>query len=194
MTGSLDTEALVLALHGERAVEPRAFPADRVAAARPGLYAWWGDSHARSTLGDKLDIDLPELLYVGQAGATRWPSGKRSSATLGSRIGSQHIRGNARSSTFRLTVSCLLVDALQLESSGGGRLDRASNLRVSEWVANHLRIAIAPFDDRDMLGAVEAEVVRVLDPPLNLDHCPSTPCRVRLTDLRRTLPRERRAR
>lgn len=192
MTGSVEAGALIFLLQRDRAVEPRAFPADRAAAARPGLYAWWGDSHARSTLGGRLDSDLPELLYVGQAGATRWPSGKRSSATLGSRIRSQHIRGNARSSTFRLTVSCLLMEALQLKSEGG-RLDRASNLRVSEWIATHLHIAIAPFDDRDKLGVVEAEVVRVLDPPLNLDHCASTPCRARLTELRRSLPRATRS-
>lgn len=153
MSAEADVERLVADLDRGRAVDPGAFPTDRDAAARPGMYAWWGDAHARSVLGPVLDFGLPDLLYVGQAGATRWPSGKRSSATLGSRIGTQHIRGNARSSTFRLTLSCLLLNVLHLEASGGGRLDQASNRAVSNWIAEHLRVAIAPYDDRDTLGS-----------------------------------------
>jgi hypothetical protein len=186
---SVDVAGLMAGLGRERAAEPTTFPMDRAAAARPGLYAWWADEHARSTLGAVLVSELPGLLYVGQAGATRWPSGKRSSATLGSRIAQQHLRGNARSSTFRLTLSCLLLQTLDLVSGGGGRLDRGSNERVSRWIADHLRVAIAPYDDRDTLGAVEGQVVALLDPPLNLHHCGPTACRSRLTELRRALPR-----
>lgn len=43
--------------------------------------------------------------------------------------------------------------------AGGGRLDRASNDRVSSWIADHIRVAIAPYDDRDTVGAVEGQVV-----------------------------------
>jgi hypothetical protein len=173
----------------KNAAEPRRFPVDADEAARPGMYAWWGDETARSTLGGKLGAALPALLYVGQAGATKWPSGKKSSATLLSRIGQQHIRGNARSSTFRLTISVLLLEQLELVPATGGKLDPASNAQVSEWIAGHLRVAIAPFDDRDMLGAVEAEVVTQIDPPLNLGHCLPSAARARLTELRRKLPR-----
>lgn len=46
-----------------------------------------------------------------------------------------------------------------------------SNRRVSEWIVEHLSVAVAPFPERDELAAVEAAVVRRLDPPLNLGHC-----------------------
>ncbi len=169
------------------AVGPRSFLQDRGAAARSGIYAWWGDEEALNNLGEELGTDLPALLYVGQAGATKWPSGRRSSATLASRVGGQHIRGNARSSTFRLTISALLLRRFRLVPVAGGKLDPPSNSTVSAWIADHLRVAIAPYDDRDALGAVETEVVRHLDPPLNLGHCLPSHARARLSELRRAL-------
>lgn len=170
-------------------IEPTGFPRDRDQAARPGMYAWWSDDLARDILGGAIGAALPTLLYVGQAGATKWPSGKRSQATLASRIGPQHIRGNARSSTFRLTISVLLLSRLGLVPAAGGKLDARSNSLVSAWIAEHLRVSIAPYDDRDTLAAVEAEVAKQLDPPLNLGHCLPSEARARLTDLRRSLPR-----
>lgn len=182
-------QVIALLNRHENAVEPRLFPHDREEAARPGMYAWWGDDEARAILGGEIGADLPPLLYVGQAGATKWPSGKRSSATLASRVGGQHIRGNARSSTFRLTISSLLLRRFRLVPVAGGKLDAASNSRVSEWIADHLRVAIAPHDDRDALGVIEAAVVIRLDPPLNLGHCLPSKARARLTALRRSIPR-----
>lgn len=188
-----DTEVvLVTALSDSASAEaPATFPLDAAAAAQPGLYSWWGDDEARRLLAAGLDTDvLPPLLYAGQAGATRWPSGKRSNATLRSRIGQQHIRGNARSSTFRLTLSTILLVELGLTPAPGGRLTPESNRVLSEWIAAHLRVAIVPFGDRDHLGVVEAAVVGRLDPPLNLDHCTPSAIRSRLTELRRALPRK----
>lgn len=173
----------------ENAVEPRRFPANRQEAARPGMYGWWGDDDARAILGEEIRAELPALLYIGQAGATRWPCGKRSSATLASRIGGQHIRGNARPSTFRLTTSSLLLRRFGLALVAGGKLDGPSNVLVSEWIADHLRVAIAPYDDRDTLGDVESKVVAVLAPPLNLGHCLPSEARARLKELRRSLDR-----
>ncbi|TDK96483.1 DNA-binding protein [Mycobacterium paragordonae] len=173
----------------DAATRPALFPADRLQAARPGMYSWWGDDEACNVLGEAVGAHLPPLLYVGQAGATRWPSGKKSAATLLSRIGSQHIRGNARSSTFRLTVSCLLADRMSLVAVKGGKLDPTSNAKVSAWIAEHLQVVIAPFDDRDSLGKVEKVVVSQLDPPLNLEHCAPSQARTRLTQLRGNLSR-----
>lgn len=190
MSSSPAAQAIVAALTDPiNAVEPPSFPCDRQDAARPGMYAWWGDDLARELLGDEIGAALPALLYVGQAGATKWPSGKRSSATLASRIGGQHIRGNARSSTFRLTISVLLLKRLTLVPGIGGKLDAQSNAAVTAWIGEHLRVAIAPYDDRDTLGIIESEVVTQLDPPLNLGHCPPSSARARLTNLRRSLPR-----
>jgi len=175
----------------EKAIEPARFPADPAEAKRPGMYSWWGDDEACAVLGEAIGVKLPHLLYVGQAGATRWPSGAKSAATLASRIGTQHIRGNARSSTFRLTISSLLIEPLSLTTAGGGKLDPASNERTSAWIADHLRIAIAPFDDRDTLGRLEKEVVGQLDPPLNLEHCPPSQARTRITQRRGAIGRGR---
>ena len=44
---------------------------------------------------------MGQFLYVAQAAATRWPSGRKSTATLKSRIRSNRLRGNLSSSTFR---------------------------------------------------------------------------------------------
>lgn len=162
-----------------RAQSPVRFPVDAAEAATAGLYSWWADEEALGSLALVVGEELPPLIYVGQAGATRWPSGKPSAATLGSRIGSQHIRGNARSSTFRLTISALLVEAMGLDLEAG-RLASASTARISSWIAEHLRVSISSFPDRDRLGAVEASVVAVINPPLNLDHCASSSIRVQL--------------
>lgn len=153
------------------------------------MYAWWGDAEACAVLGEEIGASLSGLLYAGQAGATRMPSGRRSSATLLSRVGRQHIRGNARSSTFRLTISSLLLDRLGLVSAGKGRLDAPSNGRVSAWIAEHLSVAIAPFDDRDSLSVVEGEVLQLLDPPLNLGTCLPSAARTLITERRRLLRR-----
>ncbi len=192
MTPEVEIDLLVAALgDSTRAEAPATFPVDATAASNPGLYSWWGGDEARRLLAAGLGADvLPPLLYAGQAGATKWPSGKASNATLGSRIGRQHIRGNARSSTFRLTISAILLAELDLQPAPDGRLTPASNHIVSDWIAKHLRVAIVPFADRDRLGAVEAAVVARLDPPLNLDHCTSSAVRARLTELRRALPRK----
>ena len=101
-------EIIEILSKAENAQHPLRFPIDSHSARHAGMYAWWADDTARSDLGRPLGLTLPPLIYVGQAGATRWPSGTPSGATLRSRIGQQHIRGNARSSTFRLTVSALL--------------------------------------------------------------------------------------
>ena len=123
-----------------------------------------------------------QFLYVGQAGATRWPSGSNSTATLKSRIRSNHIRGNLSSSTFRRTISALLRQPLNLRLAEPGKLVPEDNRRVSRWIEDHLRIAIVPSEDRDSLESVEQAVLDTLDPPFNLDGRPPT-------DLRRSLYR-----
>ena len=111
------------------------------------------------------------------------------SSPAATRIGRQHIRGNARSSTFRRTISALLLDQLRLVPAGGGRLDSPSNAVVSQWIAEHLTVGIVAVDDRDALGRVEQALLDQLDPPLNLDHCPSSAARARLTALRARISR-----
>ncbi len=181
-------EELVAALSDNgRARSSAGFPLDSQVAARPGLYSWWGDETARAAIEEQLGITIPPLVYVGQAGATRWPSGTRSSATLGSRIRDNHINGNASSSTFRLTLSALLLRPLGLTVLKPGRLAREDRRIVSVWMKDHLRVVIVPYDDRDSLEHVEDYVLDTLDPPLNLRGRPTTGPRNRLKDLRRQI-------
>jgi len=181
-------EELAAALSDERRTEPPAsFPADPSSASHAGLYSWWADDEARSLIAAQLGVPIPRLIYAGQAGATRWPSGTRSNATLASRIRGNHINGNASSSTFRLTISAILLDPLGLVVAKPGRLQRDDNRRVSDWIKEHLRVAIVPYHDRDSLGRIESEVLDLLDPPLNLDGRPPTDSRTLLSRLRRRI-------
>ncbi len=170
-----------------RTESPSGFPSDRELASHPGLYSWWGDEEARSVIGTQLGTTIPPLIYAGQAGATRWPSGTTSSATLASRIRGNHINGNASSSTFRLTISALLLDPLRLAVLKPGRLTPEDNRFVSDWIKKHLKVAIVAYRDRDSLGRIEAGVLDILDPPLNLEGRPTTSPRRRLTSFRRRI-------
>lgn len=113
-----------------RSEDPRAFPQDPDAADKAGLYSWWADEAARELFACVGGVSVEEPVYVGQAGATSWPSGRKSTATLKNRIRSNHIRGNMSSSTFRLTISAILREPLDLRLEGG-RLGSDANRRVS---------------------------------------------------------------
>lgn len=127
-------ESLAAALgDGRRAEPPASFPLDPNTASYPGLYSWWADDAARSTIAAQLGLAVPSLIYAGQAGATRWPSGTKSSATLKSRIRGNHIRGNASSSTFRLTRSCSTPWAWSWPSRGGFNRRTTGECRTGSW-------------------------------------------------------------
>ena len=170
-----------------RAVPASMFLRDHDAASRPGLYSWWADDAAREQLGSTLSGDLPSLIYAGQAGATTSQQGIERAATLGSRIGGNHLRGNIGSSTFRKTLASLLLRPLQLRLGAPGRLDPASNDRLTEWMGDHLSIATVPWPDRSTLMDLEEAALHELDPPLNLMGMPATPIRVRLGNLRKAI-------
>ena len=69
-----------------------------------GLYSWFVDEEGAGPLTKGLGHRVEAgLVYVGQTGATRWPSGLPSGATLLSRIKSQHLRGRRSASTLRRT-------------------------------------------------------------------------------------------
>ena len=61
---------------------------------RPGLYAWWVDEAGAADLTRGLapgrDLTVaPGRIHLGQAGATKWPSGRANDDTLGRRIGEE---------------------------------------------------------------------------------------------------------
>ena len=144
----------------------------------PGLYSWWVDDQGAADLSGGLGYPVPGgLIYAGQAGATRWPSGKRSQNTLWGRITGMHLGGAAEFSTFRRTLAAILRPVLGLSSEDDPQL--------SAWISTHLRVNAVPVPDADGLAETETAVLGALDPPLNLRGRPSSAIRARLAELRR---------
>src|SRR5262249_419625 len=123
----------------------------------------------------ELGLGLPipgSRIYGGQAGATQWlKSGlpKRRKVTLRSRIGTRHLGLRSDYSTLRHTITALLRTPLDLGPIGKNRLDRSSEERLRDWMRNHLMLAVHPFLNRDVLKDLEEQILRRLDPPLNLE-------------------------
>lgn len=159
-------------LNPSRRVTPSDFPVSGDDVALPGLYAWFVDPAGAAQLSEALGgVIEPGLIYVGQAGAGL------SSATLASRVGENHLRGNVRRSTFRFTLASALTEQLGLRWIGARQLDAPSEGAISEWIAEHLTVAVAPVADRVALETLADEVAQRLDPVLNLPHMARTPVR-----------------
>jgi hypothetical protein len=90
-----------------------------------------------------------------------------------------HLGGNHEFSTFRLTLGAILAEA-----TGAARIDE---MRLTQWMKDHLRIVTIPFEDSDVLGRLERDVLERLDPPLNLQGMQPTPVRHRLRELRHAI-------
>src|SRR5262245_54906512 len=189
MTGDPLDEASVAALVDHlqdigNAEPARSFPRDPAVASHPGLYAWRADEAGLDVLSAPFGAHLPPLIYAGQAGATSSRAGVERTATLRSRISGNHLNGNVRSSTFRKTLTAVLFEPLRLRLEQPGRLVAEDNHRVSDWMREHLQVVIIAYLDRARLSEVEGEILRRLDPPLNLMGMPSTSVRRQLTLLR----------
>ncbi len=142
-----------------------------------GLYSWFVDDDGAEALTKGLGhLVEPGLVYIGQTGATRWPSGLPSDATLLSRIKSQHLRGRRSGSTLRRTFGSVLDVAFARP---------VLREELSQWMADRLRVVPLLIEDADSLGDLERRVVQSLEPPLNLDHVGLTPVRSALKRLRK---------
>jgi hypothetical protein len=159
---------------------------------RPGLFAFWVDESGAADLSRGLDLPLEAgRIYVGQAGATRWPSGRVGADTLGDRVGRAHLAGKVRSSAARLALAAVLLDQLELVVQAAMLLQASSEQALSDWMRAHLSVAVHVHDDRDTLAGLEQAVVQRLDPPLNVeDYLPATSVRQRIAALRRRISRE----
>jgi hypothetical protein len=147
---------------------------------RPGLYAWWVDEEGAADLSDGLGhVVPPGLIYAGLAGATRWPSGRRSTNTLHGRLVGMHLGKRSHLSTFRLSLAAILSPLAEWEG-----IDEPA---LTGWMTGHLRVVAVPYADADGLGRVESALLAQLDPPLNLRGMPPTRLRQRLSTLRREL-------
>ena len=173
---------LVASLSDESmAVSPNNFlSAGRVGRKVPGMYSWWVDANGAQELSKELDHRIETgLIYVGLAGATHWPSGKRSSNTLWSRIQSMHLGAKHEFSTLRQTIGAILANA-----DGSRVIDENA---LTRWMELHLRVQVVPYEDGDSLGRVEQAILAELDPPLNLKGMSDTALRRQLKELRRAV-------
>ena len=178
--GHVSAEAFVADLLDERlSMAPWDFLQERPdGSGSPGLYSWWVDEEGASDLSRGLGHPVPAgLIYAGLAGATRWPSGRKSKNTLWSRIVTMHLGGNHEFSTFRRTLGSVLAHA-----AGREQIDEAA---LTAWMDEHLRVVAIPFEDADTLGHLESAVLERLNPPLNLQGMPPSLVRARLKELRR---------
>jgi hypothetical protein len=168
------------------------WPAGAEGVDRPGLFGFWVDEAGAADLARGLDQPLEAgRIWVGQAGATRWPSGRVNSDTLDSRIARTHLAGRVRSSTVRLTLAGILFVQLDLVVQASALLQASAEQQLSDWMSAHLSIAVHPHDDRGSLAGLEQAVVQRLDPPLNIDdYLPATSVRQSVIALRRRISRE----
>ena len=159
---------------------------------RPGLFAFWVDEAGAADLARGLDLPLEAgRIWIGQAGATRWPSGRANSDTLGERIARTHLMGRVRSSSIRLTLAGILFAQLDLVVQASALLQASAEQDLSDWMSAHLSIAVHPHDDRDSLAGLEQGIAQRLDPPLNIDgYLPATSVRQSVIALRRRISRE----
>jgi hypothetical protein len=139
--------------------------------AEAGIYSWWfRNVPADVPVAGTLCHQGLRLLYVGIS--PRRPSARRespSSQNIRKRI-RYHYRGNAKGSTLRLTLGCLLGEALGIRlqvvghdgrmTFGGGELD------LTEWMSQNALVAWAACPHPWL---VESEAIRRLRLPLNLD-------------------------
>jgi hypothetical protein len=184
--GLPEIDSLVAALKEESsAISPQNFiAAGRSSGKLPGLYSWWVDEEGAVDLTNGLGHQVTTgMIYAGLAGATRWPSGKRSSNTLWLRIAKMHMGSNHDLSTFRHTLGAILASV--------ERSQEVDEVALTRWMESHLKVIAVPFEDADSLGRVETYVLAELDPPLNLKGMTGTPLRRRVTALRGLVVRGR---
>ena len=126
------------------------------------------------------------LLYVGISPSAPPANGKRPSRqSLLHRI-RYHYRGNAEGSTLRLTLGCLLADQLsiQLRRVGSGKRMTfgPGEAVLSEWMGQNAFVA---FHVCERPWELEAELLRAVSLPLNLDQNRNHAFHSTLTQMRR---------
>lgn len=158
---------------GSEALQVLAGPGMALAAARasvparPGLYAVHGGPSTWQELGLGAPPDARPL-YVGKA-----------ERSLAGRDLRQHFGvGSTGSSTLRRSLAALLRARLELRAIPRRpdrpvrpalyALSEADDLRLSTWMQAHLRLAVWVPVSPVRLGMVEAQVLKVWQPPLNL--------------------------
>jgi hypothetical protein len=105
-----------------------------------GIYAWYFACEGLDVPNKSyFSVDGFDLLYIGIAG--KKPEGK---GNLRSRIGSQHITGNAEGSSLRFNLGILLHrkgHPLMLKRKGLKRIEWSDENYLTDWICNNAVVA-----------------------------------------------------
>jgi len=157
----------------------------------PGVHSWWVDKEGAADLSQGLGtVVAPGRIYIGQAGGTKWPAGKKVATTLARQIGETHLNGRVRASDLRYSLAAALLGELSLQVQAPMLVTPASEADLSAWMSRHLSVAVHPVADADLLESLERRLLIQLDPPLVVVHMPPSPVRARLAELRRVISRD----
>ena len=176
----------LIATLGDRArAEPAsAFRADGPYADLFGVYGWWADETAGHLIEETLDTDATSLIYVGKAG------GSSSVQTFATRVLGKHLCGSDRTSTLRQSLTAILMADPAFAATRPDPRARATRDIVSDWMREHLEVAVVAVDRQELVKDAERAAVVCYDPPLNLRGVARTPARARLSELRAALRRQ----
>jgi hypothetical protein len=82
----------------------------------------------------------------------------------------------------------VLANELGLQLVAPKTIGRDGESRLSQWMRDHLAVAVHPCEERDALADLEHRVLVELNPPLNLEGRPASDIRAALTRLRAGVP------
>jgi hypothetical protein len=156
----------------------------------PGLYAVYG-THSAWTDLKLTEGDVARPLYVGKA----------EDSFVSRDLRTHFASGRTGQSTVRRSFAALLRESLHLhgiprnpEKPGhfaNFGLSPENDSRLTSWMWSNLSLAVWPTTGALPLRAVEAEVVKRLDPPLNIEYLPRN-SRTELSAARRAMADEAR--
>src|SRR5690554_2858813 len=142
-----------------------------------GIYAWYFKSLPHTDINEIDGLHLHKgwyLLYVGISPSKPPANGKPpSKGTLRRRI-NNHMKGNASTSTLRLSLGCLLSESLGIELSQVKKkfnflLDES---KLSDWLEKNVKVTWVTHNEPWM---IEEDVIFSLKPPLILRDNPGNP-------------------
>jgi len=154
--------------------------------AQDGVYGWWFRELPTHVVADGCcQHQSLRLLYAGIS-PNRPPQNGRSPSkqTLQKRI-KYHYTGNAKGSTLRKTLGCLLADQLGIQLRRVGSGNRMTFVEgeqaLSAWMAEN---AYVSWVVRERPCELEGELITTLDLPLNLQGNPHNQFHSVLTGVR----------
>ena len=163
----------------------------------PGVYAWYFDQLPPTVPGEPCHtFEGRYLLYVGISPKPPPKNGAAPSTQTVIKRLRYHYRGNAAGSTLRQTLGCLLAAEIGVElrrvGSGNRMTFGSGEARLSEWMAEHTRVACVRHEEPWNL---EHHLIDNYSLPLNLDqnrlhafHSVLSKLRREAKDRARTLP------